>query len=294
MGNLETEKGAIHMKITTLIENSKHPSIPELEAEHGLSFYLEIEHHRFLFDLGSSDNFIKNAKILGTDLSIVEAAVISHHHYDHGGGIKAFLDHIPNANIYLKYSDTKEYAFNLFGIKKAQIGLDPSIYSSERQRIQFIREFSTLFENVHIITNIQKAHSIPKGNKFLYKKVDGQLRHDDFSHELMMVMKEKDGLVVLTGCAHNGILNMIETTKSHFPNDPIKMVIGGFHLMGIPKLNVGGESKEELIALANKLLSYEIPLIYTGHCTGNKAYKILKAVMKEKLESLHVGKIIHT
>ena len=86
------------MKIWTLVENT---SINEnIKNEHGLSFYIETKNHKILFDFGQSDIFVENAEQMGIDLSCVDIAILSHGHYDHGGGIKKFLQINSNAKIY--------------------------------------------------------------------------------------------------------------------------------------------------------------------------------------------------
>jgi 7,8-dihydropterin-6-yl-methyl-4-(beta-D-ribofuranosyl)aminobenzene 5'-phosphate synthase len=105
-------------------------------------------------------------------------------------------------------------------------------------------------------------------------------------------MKQDEQLVILTGCAHSGILNMVETVVTRFPDIPIKAVVGGFHLAGIPIPSLLPETESEIKAIATELLTYPIETVYTGHCTGMKAYGILKGVMGERLEYLDTGRSI--
>ena len=115
---------------------------------------------------------------------------------------------------------------------------------------------------------------------------------DDFSHELMLVIREKDGLVIFSGCSHNGMLNMIDTVNKKFAGFPIKAVIGGFHLIGLPPFNSMGDSKAEIGEIGRQTLTYPIDAVYSGHCTGQKAYTVLKDEMSEKLTQLHTGMVI--
>lgn len=104
-----------------------------------------------------------------------------------------------------------------------------------------------------------------------------------------MVVREKEGLVVFTGCAHNGILNMVATVARQFSDVRIKAVFGGFHLIGLPMLNTMAGSRREVEGIGKELLKYPIERVYTGHCTGKKAYRVLKGVMAGKLEYLSTG-----
>ncbi len=107
-----------------------------------------------------------------------------------------------------------------------------------------------------------------------------------------MVIKESDGLIVFTGCAHSGVLNMVETAVELFPNTRIKAVVGGFHLVGVPLFNSIGGTKEDIEAIGQALLSYPIDKLYTGHCTGMKAYGLLKGVLGDRLEYFPTGRSV--
>ena len=114
------------MKITTLIENTTRS--PDLAAEHGLSLFVEAAGHTFLFDAGQSGAFAENAGKLGIDLRSAQFAVLSHGHYDHGGGMTRFLARNRSAKLYLS-----ENAFGgHFNASGRYIGLDKSLQNSGR------------------------------------------------------------------------------------------------------------------------------------------------------------------
>jgi 7,8-dihydropterin-6-yl-methyl-4-(beta-D-ribofuranosyl)aminobenzene 5'-phosphate synthase len=115
---------------------------------------------------------------------------------------------------------------------------------------------------------------------------------DNFAHELILAIRENGRLIIFTGCSHNGMLNMIYTVANKFNGIPIKAVIGGFHLVGLPNRNSMAGSKGEIQNIARKILDYPVQSIYTGHCTGHKAYAVLKSLLGEKLQHLHTGTII--
>ena len=123
-------------------------------------------------------------------------------------------------------------------------------------------------------------------------KNDSEWRLDDFSHELLLVIKENDSLVIFSGCSHNGMLNMIDTVHEEFDGIPIKAVIGGFHLVGLPMFNTMAGSRSEVEDIGRRALTYPVESVYSGHCTGQKAYRVLKNVMGEKLNQLHTGAVI--
>ena len=104
-----------------------------------------------------------------------------------------------------------------------------------------------------------------------------------------MVIREADGLVIFTGCSHHGVLNMVAAVAEAFPGESIKGLFGGFHLIGLPILNTMAGSKRSVSQIGKALLDFPIEQVYTGHCTGMKAYRVLKRVMAEKLQYFPTG-----
>lgn len=277
------------MKVIALIENTKLEGREDLVAEHGLSLYIECNDKRILFDTGASEAFEQNARKLGINLQDVDALVVSHHHFDHGGGLARFLEVNHKAKVYLRKSDEEDFYFRIPGVLSRYIGLDQELLEQQADRFEFIDCFTEILPDVYILTGIPQQYATPKGNRRLFVKRAKKFSLDSFEHELIMVHREGDELVVFTGCAHNGILNMVAAVTGQFPGVPIKGVIGGFHLMGLPKLNTMAGSKAEVRGIGEELLDYPIERVYTGHCTGQKAYRVLKGVMAEKLEYFSTG-----
>ena len=103
------------------------------------------------------------------------------------------------------------------------------------------------------------------------------------------VVREKDGMVVLAGCGHSGILNMVKAAQDRFPDEPVKAVVGGFHLIDNPLLKTMGATPGEVREMARRLDAMGCRRVITGHCTGEKAARILKEEMGDRLEILHTG-----
>ncbi|WP_299020144.1 MBL fold metallo-hydrolase [uncultured Photobacterium sp.] len=279
------------MKITTLVENTRLENRPDLSVEKGLSFHVSAMGKQILFDAGNGSKFYENAALLDVNIEEVDAAVVSHWHHDHGGGISPFLKKNTKAKVYLRQADNLGYAFKVFGLK-FDVGLNTSMFSEAQERFDYISKFTEIYPNIFIVTDLSKKHSQPKGNRYLYTRNDSGYQLDAFDHELMMVVKEDDGLVIFTGCAHNGVLNMLETAVELFPDTRIKAVVGGFHLVGLPMFNTIGGTREDIEQIGRLLMRFPIDKLYTCHCTGLKAYGILKDVLGEQIEYLPTGRTI--
>lgn len=115
------------MRITTLIENTKDERAENIKAEHGISLFVEFNSHKLLFDTGASSLFYENAKNLNHFLKDIDIAVVSHGHFDHGGGLQTFLEENPNATIYLKEEAFNSYHRKIAGFINKYIGLDKAL-----------------------------------------------------------------------------------------------------------------------------------------------------------------------
>lgn len=277
------------MKITTLVENRPNKSDSSLESEWGLSLHIAFNGKSILFDMGASGVFANNAKLLSIDLVSVNAAVLSHHHIDHGGGLRQFLDLNTSAKVYLGETPNGDCVAKILGFVKKYVGLDKALLTDCASRFKTITEPIQILPDVFLLPNILSTHPKPKGNKHIFLKHDGVLALDGFTHEIIMAIKEVGKLVVFTGCSHSGILNMLDTVAKYFEGTPIKAVIGGFHLIGVPPFNFMADTQSEVENLGRSILNYPVAKIYTGHCTGAKAFKVLKTVMGDRLTDIRTG-----
>ncbi len=274
------------MKIVTLTDNRTQSG--RLETEHGLSLYIETDcGQKVLYDTGQSDLFMHNAKKLGVDLQAIDKVVISHGHYDHVGGLIAFLRVNKTAKVYMNATLFNYEYFSLKNDVKKLNGFAPKLLEYSDRFI--LLDKNTFADNLWMITDINHTYEMPKGNAILYRQHDGVEELDKFEHELILVVDTAKGLCVFTGCAHNGVLNIVATVQKVIPQKKIHCVYGGFHLID-GKDYVEVESTEELTNIANELTNL-LPKarFYTGHCTGDRAIEVLSKKMEEKLAPFYAG-----
>ena len=270
------------MRVTVILENTC-PS-GEYGAEHGLSLWIEGAGHRLLFDSGASPLFAGNAEKLGIDLAQADMAVLSHGHYDHGGGLASFFARNSKARLYLREAAFDEH-LALRQDAQEYIGLDPQLKSLDR--FVFTDALHPVAPGITLFSNISMAAS-PNTSAGLYSRQHGQDIPDDFRHEQHLLMEEQGKTLLVTGCAHTGILNILARCQEILGRMP-DAVIGGFHLAGRGPGSLLDDAA--LDDLARKLLATGA-LFYSGHCTGDIPYAGLKQTMGPKLERLFSGRLI--
>ena len=275
------------MKIFCLIENTVGNKL--CQAEHGFSVYVETEDKKILVDTGASDLFAENAKALDVDLTKVEMVFLSHGHYDHGGGLVTFREINKSADIIMQKD-----AFGSFWHKSESveryIGLSQKV--TQLENLLKVEGDYSYCENVEVfrsdISDKSKLLFWPKGNLVLKEKIDDEYRQDNFFHEQYLVLKEDEKMVLISGCAHNGILNILNIFNEKYHRNP-DVVISGFHMK---KKNGYTKEDYELIKETAKKLKNTGVICYTGHCTGEEPYQIMKEIMGEQLHYLHCGDVV--
>jgi 7,8-dihydropterin-6-yl-methyl-4-(beta-D-ribofuranosyl)aminobenzene 5'-phosphate synthase len=278
------------LKITVLIENTLADESKTCVAEHGISLYVEANGTTILADTGASDLFLSNAERLGCDIAAVDVAFISHAHHDHGGGLSAFFEANDRARVYLHPGARGEYVARVLLTKK-DIGLDRDVLEANADRIHYVDSLTEVGEGITIIPNIPPRFPPPRGNRILFRREGGRLVRDTFDHELLLCIREDDGLFLYTGCSHRGVVNMVDAAIAQFPDVPIKAVLGGFHLAH-PVFKGMSERRDTVINIGRNLLDYPIGQVYSGHCTGQKAFGVLKSVMGDELEYFSTGRVL--
>ena len=244
------------MKLKVIEDNNTYIDVYYL-GEPGVSYYIEDEGTKILFDTAYSDAFLKNGKDMGIDLKAVDKLVLSHGHDDHTGGLKFYFDRKMESLELVAHPGSLEY-------KEDDDGT-PICSPLTKEELSKLCKLSLSKEPVKLSKNITFLGQIPRTLDFEPKysigraKRDGKLVADFMDDDSALVYQGKEGIFIITGCSHSGICNIIEYAKKVTGDDRIYGVIGGFHLFDVD---------ERLEATIKYLKKEKIKFLYPCHCVS--------------------------
>lgn len=268
------------MRLYTLVEETA--AAPEFGCEHGLSFYLACETEHLLFDLGQSELFLRNAHTLGLDLARVDRAFLSHGHYDHGGGLSAFLRENDHAPVYV-HPRAFEPHFSRKPEGVRPIGLDPAL--AHHPRMVPTGDVYEVSQNLLLFADVTGCDCLSEGGKNLLEREGDHYVPDTFAHEQSLIVYEKGKCILFTGCAHRGVVNLVQRAAEHAGRMP-DVVVGGMHLYSPSQKK---SEPDELIRAVGARLEKTGARYLTGHCTGQHAYELLHDMLGGQITALHAG-----
>ena len=274
------------MKIQVLIDNiASCCGSRKLFGEWGLSVYVEFEGKRYLLDTGASHLFAKNAGVMGVDLSKIDMGVLSHAHFDHSDGMARFFALNKTAPFYLREGAGENcyHAHKLLGrfTYHEYIGIHKGFLKRFADRIRFAEGDVQIAANVYLVPHKTPGLEAIGERAHLSVKENGKYRYDSFDHEQSLVFDTPKGLFVMNSCSHGGADNIVKEIEVTFPGKKIYAILGGFHLF---------RYKDEVVrAFAERLRELDVQKIYTGHCTGNRAFEILREVLGDRAEQMRCG-----
>jgi len=260
------------MRAIMLMENTACDEA--LQKEHGLSLYIEAAGQRLLFDSGQTGAFAENAQALGVDLKTVDQVILSHGHYDHGGGLMRFLALNDHAPIWIHPQAFEPH----FSGRTKDIGLDPHLLDSGR--IRWTSDEQVLGEGLVLRTMNGRHAPYPPSGEDLSVVRNGVQQPDDFCHEQYLSIHEDGKHILISGCSHKGILNVM-----HWLHPDV--LIGGFHLKKVDP----DTERPRLYTMADQLRMFDT-VYYTAHCTGEAQYRVLREVMGEQLHYFSGGQTL--
>jgi len=250
------------LQITTLIENSPDDK-KELINEHGLSLYIEADGLNILFDTGQTGDFIKNARILKKELSSLDYIMISHGHYDHSGGLKKLvnlIDEHPELIVGADFFKAKYKMIDEQTYKYNGNSFDEKFILDHNIPLKKIEEDVVyLTEKIMVFHHFLSKNDFEKRNENFYVMEKGLYVHDDFGDEIALGIATDKGLVIIVGCSHVGIVNILDSI-SEKTGMPIYAVIGGTHLVEADETRI-----QKTIDAFREM---NIKFVAVSHCTG--------------------------
>jgi 7,8-dihydropterin-6-yl-methyl-4-(beta-D-ribofuranosyl)aminobenzene 5'-phosphate synthase len=276
------------MKVVVLIDKKSNPNL-ELLTEYGLSIYFEVDGYKWLFDLGASKLFAENASRLDVDIEDVDYLVLSHGHTDHAGGLHEFLRLNKKAQIFITSEIEEKLFFSKAPAFKRQIRINHFCLNHHKERFAIIDSNAMLSESVGFVTNITRTNETPKANQSCFQvDAEGEIL-DELNKAVALSIIRPDGLIVFSGCCHNGIRNVLEACASYCNATEIKVCIGGTHLLD-SDIEKKYETDSEIQIIGKSLLSaYPKLHLITGHCTGENAQKVLSPIMGTRFTTFYSG-----
>lgn len=260
------------MKITVLVDNG---AAPGLVAQRGLSLLIEDAHGAILFDTGQDDRFLRNAAALGVDPTRVSHLVLSHGHYDHSGGLPAFSQRLRRdgrpAPTLVAHPDAfvrRGLHLRLPGavLRLRKLGAPWSREQAEACfpcRLQ--REPYWLNEDWVFLGEIPPA-ATPGRHGFGSVLADGHVRRDPIRDDSALVGLTPNGLVIVAGCSHSGVIDIIDHARAVTGESRVHAIVGGLHLRSARAARVD--------AVAAALRERGVTRVHACHCTGRAAARL--------------------
>jgi 7,8-dihydropterin-6-yl-methyl-4-(beta-D-ribofuranosyl)aminobenzene 5'-phosphate synthase len=282
---LSDKKLKMKFKITTLVENSVAQTGKQLIGEHGLSFHIETETNKILFDTGQNLAISNNAKVLGIDLSQIDTVVLSHGHYDHTGGLKSLVACNGDFTIYAHPAVFGHKLKSTDGhFKYIGIPLEKMYLEAKGIKLKLTRH------PAQVTPGIMATGEIPLENDFeelepdFYLRKENQIMADTLADDQALILETTEGITVLLGCSHRGVINTLNHVVNLTGKKGISAMLGGLHL--------GKASDSKLKQIMDSLHEFDLEKIGVGHCTSTRALMALSSEFPNKVFLNTVGNVI--
>ncbi len=267
------------VRLTLLVEN--HSVRAELGAEHGLAVLVERDGKAVLLDVGASDLFVKNARVLGADISGVRTIALSHGHYDHSGGLAAALEMVhPQARVCLHPAALEpKYAVRP-GQPAREIGM-PEL--PERHRLDASTGPQQLLPGMLWLGQVPRTTGYEDTGGPFFLDPTGNIP-DPLMDDTALLISTPSGPVLISGCSHAGIVNIVRHAAGHAGAKRFAAVLGGMHL--------GNASAQRVAQTITDLSEFEIEMLGPMHCTGETATRAFQDAYGERCREPHAGSVL--
>jgi 7,8-dihydropterin-6-yl-methyl-4-(beta-D-ribofuranosyl)aminobenzene 5'-phosphate synthase len=277
-----TEKKAT-MRVTILVDNQVSSN---LKAEHGFSVLIESDGQTILLDTGQGDALFANARALDVDLGRTDILVLSHGHYDHTGGIPMVMQQASDLRIWChpgvvqpRYAISNGTPRAIHMPHAAMAAMD----SLPPRQLHWVSKNFMLSENIGITGPIPRETDFEDTGGPFFLDMSGK-RPDPIADDLAIWLQTDDGVVILTGCCHSGVVNTVNHVRRLTGNAKIRALIGGFHLIQA--------DDRRIEKTAEKLSSLDLDRVIACHCTGKTATASFKSILGDRVVQGHSGMIM--
>jgi len=268
------------IRVTVLVENTVNAG--GLTAEHGLAYLIEAGERRMLFDTGQMDALVRNAAKLGQRLDNIDTIVLSHGHYDHTGGLALALSHSPKARLFLHPAALEQkYTFDKRLGKTRSIGMPPECAQAlQKREVVWTPSVTDLGDGFYVTGSVPRATTFETAEQNLFADPECT-RPDSLLDDQSLFFESQEGLVVLLGCAHAGVINTLAHIQSTTANRPIHTIMGGMHLLNA--------SPDRLRQTIGRLKGLKVQKLIPLHCAGWEATLALWQTMPKQCVVFHAG-----
>lgn len=274
------------VRLTILCENTVARPFGLL-GEHGFACYLETPQGNYLFDTGQGQTVLSNAQVLDKSLRDIKALLISHGHYDHTGGLPQVIERCNGLDVYGHPDMFTDRYWNIEGQRRyVGISCKREYLESLGARFCLQRDWCEVGSGVYLTGEIPRLNDFEKGdsNQIAVTAEGKVLKPDPMLDDLSMVVATPRGLVIVLGCAHAGLVNIIEHVKRKFKTEKIFAVVGGTHL-GF----AGDEQFEKTLQIFDR---FEIEKVGVSHCTGLPNAARLASRLGDRFFFANVGTVL--
>ena len=271
------------IRLTAIVENTADG--PGLQAEAGLAIWIECGGKRILFDTGPGKAIGGNAQRLGVPLETTDAIVLSHGHYDHTRGLAVALAAAGHTTVYAHPAALQpKYSRRADGLgRDAGVSADSKKALAERAEVVWVEAPTDVCEGFRLTGPVPRVTDFEDTGGPFFKDRECAVP-DDLIDDQAAFIETPAGSVVILGCAHSGVINILRYVQTLTGNSPIHMVIGGMHL-----LKAGAERMDKTVAELRRL---DVQRLLPCHCTGSAAVTRLWGEFPDRCELCQVGTVV--